>query len=100
MTQPFRETDLEQRSREANAKFETTFSFRPDCNQIKTLAELSLKRKEIAERDDVFFAWQCLSLLLDSHVSLDLVIRDNRDLMALIRVLHCFFYSVEDVENS
>jgi len=35
----------------------------------------------------MFYAWECLSLVLKNRSTIDFVIKDNKDLMCLLHVL-------------
>lgn len=39
-------------------------------------------------KDIVFFAWECVSIVRQNYTTLDLVIPDYKDALALLNVLH------------
>ena len=54
------------------------------------------KNKEKQELE-VFYNWQCLSVIRDNNLSFDLVIEDEENLMAFIHYLHVMLYMPEDI---
>ena len=42
---------------------------------------------------EIFYAWQCLSLIRENGTTFDLVIRDTHKLFALIHVVHQRIYN-------
>jgi hypothetical protein len=71
-------------------------SFAEKSNVKKTFSELQEKRLELLARNDIFFPWECVSIFMDSQITLDFVVRDNHQLMAILRILHNYIYKVED----
>ena len=45
----------------------------------------------------MFYAWECVSLMMDNFTTVDLVIRDNHSLMCL---LHVLFHNVKSQEKN
>ena len=45
-----------------------------------------------------FFSWECISIFRDSGTTLDLVIRDEKNMLALLHFLHLQVYTPENVQ--
>ena len=38
--------------------------------------------------DNMFYAWECVSIVLNNHTTVDLVIKDMNELMCLLHLIH------------
>lgn len=54
---------------------------------IRSSKLISLKTFNLNEEDNMFYAWQCLSIVRKNGTTLDLTIKDQVDLMCLLHVL-------------
>ena len=48
---------------------------------------------------DIFYSWQCVSLLRKDGTTFDVVVKDMHELMCLLHVMHRMIYGVDEKEE-
>ena len=49
--------------------------------------------------EDVFYSWQCFSLIRKDGTTFDIVVKDMHELMCLLHVMHRLIYGVDEEEE-
>ena len=60
---------------------------------------LQQEKKQKVEEDDLFYSWQCVSLLRQDRTTFDIVVKDMHHLMCFLHVMHRLIYEVEIPEE-
>jgi len=47
----------------------------------------------MGQRDDIFYSWQCVSLVTESNTTIDFLIKDETMMLCFLRKMHQLVYN-------